>query len=72
MGISRSWTWTKREQKVEHGKRGSNIEELRRIKILRQEKHTNKGTKLMNFGVCIWHVHIHVLACCKTKKKRKS
>ena len=37
-----------------YGQRGSNIEELRRIKILVQEKHK---------FYCIWHVHIHVLAC---------
>ena len=30
-------------------KRGSNIEKLRMIKILRQEKHTSRGSKLMNF-----------------------
>ena len=33
----------------EYGQRGSNIEELRRIKILRQEKHTSRERKLMNF-----------------------
>ena len=33
----------------EYGQRGSNIEELRRIKILGQEKHTSRGSKLMNF-----------------------
>ena len=32
-----------------HGQRGSNIEEKRWIKILGQEKHTNRGSKLMNF-----------------------
>ena len=32
-----------------HGQRGSNIEEWRRFKILRQEKHTSRGSKLMNF-----------------------
>ena len=32
-----------------HGQRGGNIEELRRIKILGQEKHTCRGRKLMNF-----------------------
>ena len=32
-----------------HGQRGSNIGEKRRIKILRQEKHTSRGSKLMNF-----------------------
>ena len=31
-----------------HGQRGSNIEEWRRIKILGQEKHTSRGSKLMN------------------------
>ena len=38
---SRGWTWT--------GQRGSNIEEKRWIKILGQEKHTSRGSKLMNF-----------------------
>ena len=33
----------------EYGQRGSNIEELRRIKILGQEKHTSRESKLMNF-----------------------
>ena len=32
-----------------NGQRGSNIDELRRIKILGQEKHTSRGSKLMNF-----------------------
>ena len=32
-----------------HGQRGRNIEEWRRIKILGQEKHTSRGSKLMNF-----------------------
>ena len=32
-----------------HGQRGSNIEEKRWIKILGQEKHTSRGSKLMNF-----------------------
>jgi hypothetical protein len=36
------------------GQRGSNIEEWRRIKILGQEKHTSRGSKLMNFLIdCI-------------------
>ena len=34
---------------VGQGQRGSNIEEWRLIKILRQEKHTSRGSKLMNF-----------------------
>ena len=33
-----------------HGQRGSNIEEKRLIKILGQEKYTNRGSKLMNFN----------------------
>ena len=33
----------------EYGQRRSNIEELRRIKILGQEKHTSRESKLMNF-----------------------
>ena len=32
-----------------HGQRGINIEEKRWIKIFGQEKHTNRGSKLMNF-----------------------
>jgi hypothetical protein len=32
-------------------------------KILGQKKHTSRGSKLMNLIVCIWYVHIHVLAC---------
>ena len=48
---------------MDNGQRGSNIEELRRIKILGQEKHTSRGSKLMNLFVCIWFVHSHVLAC---------
>ena len=36
-----------------YGQRGSNIDELRRIKILGQEKHTSRGSKLMNLIVCI-------------------
>ena len=36
---------------VGHGQRGSNIEEWRRIKILGQEKHTSRGSKLMNFDL---------------------
>ena len=42
--------WDK-EVEVGHGRgqRGSNIEEWRRIKIIRQEKHTSRGSKLMNF-----------------------
>ena len=55
-----------------HGSRGAilrriNILErgaiLRRINILGQEEHTSRGSKLMNLVVCIWYVHIHVLAC---------
>ena len=33
----------------EHGQRLSNIEEKRWIKILGQEKHASRGSKLMNF-----------------------
>jgi hypothetical protein len=39
-------SWGKVE--VRHGQRGSNIEEWRRIKILRQDKHMSRGSKLMN------------------------
>ena len=34
---------------VGHGQRGSNIEEKRWIKILGQEKHTSRESKIMNF-----------------------
>ena len=39
------------EVEVGHGheQRGSNIEEWRKIKILEQEKHASRGSKLMNF-----------------------
>jgi hypothetical protein len=46
-----------------HGQRGSIIEEWRWIKILKQEKHTSRGSKFMNLIGCIWYVHIHVLVC---------
>jgi hypothetical protein len=36
-----------------HGQRGSNIEECERIKIIGQEKHTSRGSKLMNLFDCI-------------------
>jgi hypothetical protein len=35
-----------------YGQRGSNIEECKGIKILGQ-KHTSRGSKLMNLVVCI-------------------
>ena len=54
---------TREDEKCKYGHRGSNIEGWRRIKILGQEKHTSRGSKLMNLVVCIWYVHIHVLAC---------
>ena len=43
--------WDIKEIEVghEHGQRGSNIGEKRWIKILGQEKHTSRGSKLMNF-----------------------
>jgi hypothetical protein len=34
---------------MENGQRGSNIEEYEGIKILGQEKHKSRGSKLMNF-----------------------
>ena len=38
------------EVEIGHGQRGSNIvKEWGRIKILRQVKHTSRGSKLMNF-----------------------
>ena len=47
----RNWTWRDdiKEIEVGHGQRGSNIEEKRWIKILGQEKHTSRGSKLINF-----------------------
>ena len=43
----------------EYGQRGSNIEKLRKIKILRQEKHTSRESKLMNFD---WlHLNVHFI-----------
>ena len=55
-----------------------NIEECERIKILRQEKHTSRGSKLMNFDwlhlmcifMCLLALHkflnlISMLVCCK-------
>ena len=41
--------WDIKEIEVGYGQRGSNIEEKRWIKILEQEKHTSRGSKLMNF-----------------------
>jgi hypothetical protein len=42
--------WTKKlKLDMDNGQRGSNIEEKRWIKILEQEKHTNRESKLMNF-----------------------
>jgi hypothetical protein len=32
-----------------HGQRGNNIEECEEIKIIGQEKHTHRGSKLMSF-----------------------
>jgi hypothetical protein len=56
LGEIKIWTWTMAQ-------RGSNIEECEGIKILRQEKHTSRGSKLMNLFDCILYVHIHVLDC---------
>ena len=47
------WTWIKREQ---HWR-------IEGDQILGQEKHTSRGSKLMNLIDCIWCVHIHMLAC---------
>ena len=46
--FGRNWN---KEVEVGHGhrQRGSNIEEMRWIKILGQEKHISRGSKLMNF-----------------------
>ena len=41
--------WQLGDLDMDNGQRGSDIEESRRIKILRQEKHTSRGSKLMNF-----------------------
>jgi hypothetical protein len=51
-------------------KEGSTLKNVRGsnwIKILGQEKHTSKGSKLMNLIDCIWYVYIHVLACISFK-----
>ena len=34
---------------MDNGQRGSNIEEMRRIKFLDEEKNASRGSKLMNF-----------------------
>ena len=65
MNKDMNYPWmTKGEMRWEcehgHGSRGAI---LRRINILGQEEHTSRGSKLMNLVVCIWYVHIHVLAC---------
>jgi hypothetical protein len=44
------------------GQRGSNIEEMRRIKILGQKKHTSRGSKLMNI---IWLHLICAYSCAR-------
>jgi hypothetical protein len=46
--VNASWG----EVEVGHEQRESNIKEWRMIKILRQEKHTSRGSKLMNLVVC--------------------
>jgi hypothetical protein len=38
---------------MDNGQGGSNIEQLRRIKILGQEKHISRRSKLMNLIGCI-------------------
>ena len=62
--FGRNWD---KEVEVGHGygqRRGSNIEKLRRIKILGQEKHTSREEQAHELLIdCIWYVHIHVLAC---------
>jgi hypothetical protein len=47
--VNASWG----EVEVGHEQRGSNIEECEGIKILGQEKHTSRGSKLMNLFDCI-------------------
>jgi hypothetical protein len=38
---------------MDNGQRGSNMKEYEGIKILGQEKHTSRGSKLMNLFDCI-------------------
>ena len=47
--VNASWG----EVEVGHGQRGRNIEEWKRIKILGQEKHTSRGSELVNLIGCI-------------------
>jgi hypothetical protein len=53
---------------MENGQRGSNIEECEGIKILGQEKHTSRGSKLMNFDwlhlICAYSCAcLHCISC---------
>jgi hypothetical protein len=48
-------------------KRESNIEEWRRIKILGQEKHTSRGSELMNFD-CLHLICAYSYACLHSHK----
>jgi hypothetical protein len=43
---------------MDNGQSGSNIEECEGIKILGQEKHTSRGSKLMNFGLFAFDMYI--------------
>jgi hypothetical protein len=47
--VNASWGEGEVDLDMNNGQRGSNIEECGRIKILRQEKHTSRRSKLINF-----------------------
>ena len=56
--------WDKEVEVVHgHGQRGSNIEGCERIKILGQEKHTSRWSKLMNFDWLHLICAFHMFAC---------
>jgi hypothetical protein len=49
--INASWGEVEVDLDMDNGLRGSNIEECGRIKILGQEKHTSRRSKLINFSL---------------------
>jgi hypothetical protein len=51
---------TKGVREYEHNQEGA---KMRGVKFLDKEKHTSRGSKLMNLVDCIRYVHIHVLDC---------
>ena len=50
---------TKREKQDGQRRDPSKIEEFKRIKILGQEKHTSRGSKLMN--TCLIYLFVHYI-----------